>query len=74
MGACRFAGSMSAKNGDRSTASTVSAQKLITPGPGQYDDGMAQSLDMAHQVMKRSQGNRKPFNCEEKRQPEFGVQ
>ena len=43
---------------------------MITPGPGHYDDGLA----LAHQVMKKSMGNKKPFNCEEKRQPEFNVQ
>ena len=40
---------------------------MTTPGPGEYDDGK----DLAHKMQKKSQGNKKPFNCEEKRQPEY---
>jgi len=42
---------------------------MITPGPGHYNDGQ----DIAHQAMRRTVGNKKPLNCEEKRQPEFNV-
>ena len=72
-GQARFAGSMSAKNmGQRGHAQQMSAQKLTTPGPGQYEDGLATSL--AEQVRKRTVGNKKAFNCEEKRQPEYNMQ
>ena len=48
----------------------LSGQKIVTPGPGQYDDG----ITLASQVMKRTAGNKKAFNCEEKRQPEYNMQ
>ena len=71
-GQARFAGSHSTKavGGSRGQMQQLSGQKIVTPGPGQYDDG----ITLASQVMKRTAGNKKAFNCEEKRQPEYNMQ